>query len=121
MQRLDGDLPRPRCCCVNSISCFRAPSLNGLCVERTHPPPRPQIFDEFDTKKTGEIPASELPNMLSHLSMKKGKKLDGVKADVGLGETMVLNDFIKVAATMHARKADPVQEDKKKKKDDGKK
>ena len=59
--------------------------------------------------------------MLSQLSMKKGKKLDGVKADVGLGETMVLNDFIKVAATMHARKGEPTSEEKKKKKEEAKK
>lgn len=72
-----------------------------------------QVFDEFDKEKKGEIDASQLPSMLSQLSMKKGKKLDGVKADVGLGDKMVLNDFIKVAATMHARK-EPVEKKEKK-------
>lgn len=72
-----------------------------------------QVFDEFDKEKKGEIDASQLPSMLSQLSMKKGKKLDAVKADVGLGDTMALNDFIKVAATMHARK-EPVEKKEKK-------
>ena len=76
---------------------------------------RGQVFDEFDKEKKGVLPVEELPGMLSHLSMKKGKKLDGVKADLNLGDTMVLNDFIRVAATMHARKGDPVDTEKKKK------
>ena len=50
--------------------------------------------------------------------MKKGKKLDGVKADLQLGDKMVLNDFIRVAATMHARGLEPEPEKKKKEKEE---
>ena len=77
-----------------------------------------QVFEEFDKKGTGELSIDQLPSMLSHLSMKKGKKLDGVKADLQLGDTMVINDFIRVAATMHARGLEPEPEKKKKEKDE---
>lgn len=76
------------------------------------------MFEEFDKKGTGELSIDQLPSMLSHLSMKKGKKLDGVKADLQLGDKMVLNDFIRVAATMHARGLEPEPEKKKKEKEE---